>query len=187
MRDDSRKPRHTGTDPHPAVWTGRATNRAQWVLAVAGAACLALGVELAVSSSWTAGTVALMMSVVGCVAAGLLMLFGTLAFVNVAVRIDRDALEVRCGHMGVPRRRILLTQVVGVDFVPEVTPRQWGGWGYRWRPEQGTAVVVRRGEGLVLRLGDGRTFTITVDDAEAGVRFIRERLRLTTGGAAAGA
>ncbi|MFF4084095.1 hypothetical protein ACFYZN_32530 [Streptomyces sp. NPDC001777] len=186
MRDHLRTPPRTGTESRSEVWTGRATNRAQWVFAVAGAACLALGVQLAVSSNWASGVVALLMSVVGCVAAGLLMLFGTLAFVNVAVRIDGDALEVRCGHMGLPRRRILLTHVVGAEFVPRVTPRQWGGWGYRWRPEQGTAVVVRRGEGLVLRLGDGRTFTITVDDAEAGVRFIRERLHLPAGGAAAG-
>ncbi|MFF3393991.1 hypothetical protein ACFYW1_24045 [Streptomyces sp. NPDC002669] len=186
MRDHLRTPPRTGTESRSEVWTGRATNRVQWVFAVAGAACLALGVQLAVSSNWTSGVVALLMSVVGCVAAGLLMLFGTLAFVNVAVRIDGDALEVRCGHMGLPRRRILLTHVVGAEFVPRVTPRQWGGWGYRWRPEQGTAVVVRRGEGLVLRLGDGRTFTITVDDAEAGVRFIRERLHLPAGGAAAG-
>lgn len=42
-------------------------------------------------------------------------------------------------------------------------------------------MVVRKGEGLVLRLGDGRTFTVTVDDAEAGVRFIREQLQLPHG------
>lgn len=48
-------------------------------------------------------------------------------------------------------------------------------------------MVVRKGEGLVLRLGDGRTFTVTVDDAEAGVRFIREQLHLSAAGAAAGA
>lgn len=48
-------------------------------------------------------------------------------------------------------------------------------------------MVVRRGEGLVLRLGDGRTFTITVDDAEAGVRFIRARLHLPSSGFPAGA
>ncbi|MET8329732.1 hypothetical protein [Streptomyces sp. NPDC005181] len=187
MRDHPRKPTHTGAETSPAVWTGRATNKAQWVLAAAGAACTALGVQLAVSSDWTSGIVPLLMAVIGCVAAGLLMLFGTLAFVNVAVRVDARALEVRCGHMGLPRRRILLTQVVGADFVPQVTPRQWGGWGYRWRPERGTAVVVRKGEGLVLRLGDGRTFTVTVDDAEAGVRFIRERLHLPAAGAPAGA
>ncbi|MGW2560960.1 hypothetical protein ACWCXB_17285 [Streptomyces sp. NPDC001514] len=171
----------------PAIWTGRATNRIQWILAAAGAGCMALGIELAVDSPWTSGIIALLMSVIGCVAAGLLMLFGTLAFVHVAVTVDRDAMEVRCGHIGVPRRRIPLASVVGAEFVPRVCPRQWGGWGYRWRPEKGTAVIVRRGEGIALRLGDGRTFTVTVDDAESAVRVIRDRLRLASTGTAAGA
>ncbi|MEU5434234.1 hypothetical protein AB0G73_12760 [Streptomyces sp. NPDC020719] len=164
--------------PQPALWTGRATNRVQWLLAAGGAACIALGVELAVDSAWTSGIAPLLMSVIGCVAAGLLVIYGTLAFVHVAVKVDDDSLEVRCGHIGLPRRRIPLGDVVGADFVPRVTPRQWGGWGYRWRPEKGTAVVVRRGEGVMLRLGDGRVFTVTVDDAEAAVRVIRARLRL---------
>ncbi|GGL86133.1 lipoprotein [Streptomyces fumigatiscleroticus] len=168
--------------PHPEVWTGRATNRAQWLLALAGAACLALGIELAVDSAWTSGVTALVMAVVGCIAAGLLVLFGTLAFVHVALKVDRECLEVRCGHIGVPRRRIPLSQVAGAEFAPHVTPRHWGGWGYRWRPEKGTAVVVRRGEGLVLRLWDGHTFTITVDDAETAVRVIKDRLRPRTSG-----
>jgi membrane protein YdbS with pleckstrin-like domain len=173
-----------GAEPHPDIWTGRATNRIQWLLALAGAACMALGIELAVGSAWTSGVAPLVMAVVGCIAAGLLVLFGTLAFVHVALRVDKDSLEVRCGHMGVPRRRIPLSQVAGVDFDANVTPRHWGGWGYRWRPEKGTAVVVRRGEGVVLRLWDGHTFTITVDDAEAAVRVIRERLRTRTPGPA---
>ncbi|MBT1094054.1 hypothetical protein DMH26_41875 [Streptomyces sp. WAC 05379] len=166
-----------GRKPHPDVWTGRATNRVQWLLALVGAACMALGVELAVDSPWTGGVAPLVMAVVGCIAAGLLVLFGTLAFVHVALKVDQECLEVRCGHIGVPRRRIPLSEVVGAEFVPLVTPRHWGGWGYRWRPEKGTAVVVRRGEGLVLRLGDGHTFTVTVDDAEAAVGVIEERLR----------
>ncbi|MEV0848495.1 hypothetical protein AB0J21_21875 [Streptomyces sp. NPDC049954] len=170
---------------HPEVWEGRATNHAQWVLALAGAACLALGIALAVNSSWSSGVAALAVSVVGCLLAGLLILFGTLAFVSVAVRVDHDTLEVRCGHIGVPRRVIPLSHVVQADFDPSVTPRHWGGYGYRWRPERGTAVVVRRGEGVVLRLGDGRKFTFTVDDAEAAVREIRRRLRLYGGPAAA--
>ncbi|MFF3557904.1 hypothetical protein ACWD4V_34550 [Streptomyces tsukubensis] len=165
----------------PAVWTGRATNRVQWLLAVAGAACLALGIELAVMGDWTSGVIALSMSVVGCVAAGLLMLYGTLPFVHVAVRVDSQAVEIRCGHIGLPRRRIPLAHVVRAEVDPRVTPRQWGGWGYRWRPEQGTAIVVRRGEGIVVTLGDGRTFTVTVDDAEAAVRAIRDRLALHPG------
>ncbi|MFF0303534.1 hypothetical protein ACFYTV_22910 [Streptomyces sp. NPDC004562] len=171
-----------GRKPHPDVWTGRATNRVQWLLALVGAACMALGIELAVDSAWTGGLAPLVMAVVGCIAAGLLVLFGTLAFVHVALKVDQECLEVRCGHIGVPRRRIPLSQVVGADFLPMVTPRHWGGWGYRWRPEKGTAVVVRRGEGLVLRLGDGHSFTVTVDDAEAAVRVIEDRLRARTAG-----
>ncbi|MEW2163631.1 hypothetical protein AB0912_11615 [Streptomyces sp. NPDC007084] len=171
------------TIPQPELWTGRARNRVQWLPALGGAACLALGIELAVDAGATSGTAPLIMSVVGCIAAGLLILFGTLAFVHVAVKVDKDCLEVRCGHIGLPRRRIPLSSVVGADFAPQVTPRQWGGWGYRWRPEQGTAVIVRRGEGVVLRLGDGHTFTITVDNAEAAVRIIRDHLRPSTPGA----
>ncbi|CAL9321896.1 phage holin family protein [Streptomyces sp. SudanB182_2057] len=168
----------------PPVWKGRATNRVQWLFALVGAACLALGIALAVDSAWTSGIAALVMSVVGCIAAGLLVLFGTLAFVHVDLKLDRECLEVRCGHMGLPRRRIPLSHVAGADFAAHVTPRQWGGWGYRWRPEKGTAVVVRRGEGIVLRLWDGHTFTITVDNAESAVRLIRDRLRTIRPGTA---
>ncbi|MFW6693221.1 hypothetical protein [Streptomyces sp. MAR4 CNX-425] len=172
-------------DDRPRVWTGRATNRVQWLLALIGAACMALGIELAVAAPFTGGLAPLVMSVVGCIAAGLLVLAGTVAFVHVAVSVDDDALEIRCGHLGLPRRRILLSDVLAADFAPLVTPRHWGGWGYRWRPGKGTAVVVRRGEGLVLRLVDDHDFTITVDNAEEAVRAIRDRLRRPlTGGAA---
>jgi hypothetical protein len=160
----------------PEIWTGHATNRGQWLLAVCGAGCLALGIELAVDSAWASGLAPLVMSVVGCLAAGLLVLFGTIAFTHVRVRVDRECMEVRCGHIGVPRRRIPLEQVDSARTVAWISPRNWGGWGYRWRPEMGTAVVVRRGPGLVLDLGDGRRFTVTVDDADAAVRVISSRL-----------
>ncbi|CAL9359652.1 hypothetical protein SUDANB140_00630 [Streptomyces sp. enrichment culture] len=173
----SMRHRHGETIPESNVWTGRATSRVQWFLALIGAACLAFGIALAVESAWESGVAPLAMAVVGCIAAGLLVLFGTLAFVHVALRVDEDCLEVRCGHIGLPRRRIPLSHVAGAEFAPHVTPRHWGGWGYRWRPEKGTAVVVRRGEGLVLRLWDGHTFTVTVDDAEAAVQVIKDRLR----------
>ncbi|MFE4253640.1 hypothetical protein ACFRU3_29815 [Streptomyces sp. NPDC056910] len=184
MRDHSGSERRASSVA-PEIWTGRAHNRVQWLAALGGGACVALGIELAVVSQWTSGVAALVMSVVGCIAAGLLILFGTLAFVHVAVKVDKDYLEVRCGHIGVPRRRILLAHVVGAEFEPRVTPRQWGGWGYRWRPEQGTAVIVRRGEGVVVIMGDGRKFTVTVDNAESAVRAIHDRLKPTSVGPAA--
>lgn len=162
------------------VWTGRASNRMQWVLAAAGAACLALGIALAVEGPDTAsGLAPLVMSVVGCLAVGLLVLFGTIAFTHVHVRVDCDAVQVRCGHIGVPRRRIPMHEVSGARLAPLISPRSWGGWGYRWRPEKGTAVVVRRGPGIVIDLGAGRHFTVTVDDAEGAVRTIRDLLRLS--------
>ena len=116
------------------------------------------------------------MSVVGCLAAGLLVLFGTLAFVHVAVKVDEDCLEVRCGHIGLPRRRIPLSQVAGADFVAQRHPAPVGRLGLPLAPREGHRRVVRTGEGVVLRLGDGRTFTVTVDDAESAVRVIRDRL-----------
>ena len=177
MEDSAGDPRGAGAaDPSVPVWTGHATNRGQWLLAVCGAACFALGVELAVDSPWTNGLAPLVMSVVGCLAAGLLVLFGTVAFTHVHVTVGRDCLEIRCGHIGLPRRRIPLDQVDSAWTVPSISPRNWGGWGYRWRPEMGTAVVVRRGPGFVLDLGDGRRFTVTVDDAEGAVRAISGRL-----------
>ncbi|MFF1310476.1 hypothetical protein ACFVZL_06460, partial [Streptomyces sp. NPDC058320] len=100
MRDHSGSERRASVAPE--IWTGRAHNRVQWLAALGGAACVALGIELAVASQWTSGIAALVMSVVGCIAAGLLILFGTLAFVHVAVKVDKDYLEVRCGHIGVP-------------------------------------------------------------------------------------
>ncbi|MEV6950613.1 hypothetical protein [Streptomyces sp. NPDC051183] len=169
----------TGHPPGP-LWTGRASNRAQWLLAAAGAACLALGIELAVDYAWDHGIIPLLMAVIGCLAVGLLILYGTLAFVHVAVSIDSEAVEMRCGHIGFPRRRIRLADVTSAEFLPRITPQQWGGWGYRWRPEKGTAIIVRRGEGLELRLDDGKLFTVTVDDAQNAVLVIRAHLRALT-------
>lgn len=174
MKDTS----SAGERPVFPVWTGRARNRLQWLAAVAGAACLALGIALAVQGSYGSGAVPLVMAVVGCVAVGMLVLFGTIAFTHVHVRVDAEVLDVRCGHVGLPRRRIPLAQVSTARLAPLVSPRGWGGWGYRWRPEKGTAVVVRRGPGVVVELRDGHSFTFTVDDAEGAVQAIRQALDL---------
>ena len=98
---------------------------------------MALGIELAVDSAWTSGIAPLVMSVVGCIAAGLLVLFGTLAFVHVAVKVDKDCLEVRCGHIGVPRRRIPLAHVVGAEFAPHGHPAPVGRLGLPLAPREG--------------------------------------------------
>ncbi|MGW4108694.1 histidine phosphatase family protein, partial [Streptomyces sp. NPDC004976] len=65
-----RHPRHGEPAPYTEVWTGRATGRFQWLLALIGAACMALGIALAVDSAWTTGAAPLGMAGVGCIAAG---------------------------------------------------------------------------------------------------------------------
>ena len=143
-----------------------------------GAACMALGIELAVDSAWTSGIAPLVMSVVGCIAAGLLVLFGTLAFVHVALQVDKECLEVRCGHIGVPRRRIPLVQRRRRRRSSRTSPRATGAAGAtaggpRRAPRSSYDVV----RAWCCELWDGHTFTVTVDDAEAAVRVIQARLR----------
>jgi hypothetical protein len=161
--------------PRKTLWSGTAHNGHQWLLAGVGAACLALGILVAVTVPGTDGQAAWAMTVVGCLAVGVLLLVGTFAFVRVQVTIDRDALEVRCGQVGLPRRRILLSDLADADY-QTCTPMHWGGWGYRYRQSHGAAVVVREGPALVLRLRDGRRFTVTVDDPESAVRVIHSLL-----------
>ncbi|CAM5227031.1 hypothetical protein SCALM49S_02633 [Streptomyces californicus] len=135
MTDHPDQAAHGSSQAPPAEWNGRATNRFQWLPALAGAGCVALGIELALDGAWTSGIAPLLMSVIGCLAAGLLILFGTLAFVHVAVRVDGDSLEVRCGHAGLPRRRILLSHVTGAG-VPG-SPRATGRLGLPLAPRTG--------------------------------------------------
>ncbi len=76
------------------------------------------------------------MAVVGCIAAGLLVLFGTLAFVHVALRVDEDHLEVRCGHIGVPRRRIP-SPTSPAPISPRTSPPPLGRLGLPLAPREG--------------------------------------------------
>lgn len=50
MTDHPESADHGSTQAPSTVWTGRATNHFQWLLALAGAGCMALGIELAVAS-----------------------------------------------------------------------------------------------------------------------------------------
>lgn len=176
-KDEHDRPRNgattgaTRTEGSGAVlWQGHAHNRLQWLLSLLGFGVIALGILIAVEPA--RDLVATVAAVAGCMAVGLLVLAGTLAFTRIQVRIADEYLEVRYGHLGRPRRRIPLSQVRDCSEV-RVCPRSWGGWGARWRPEQGSAVVVRRGPGLVLYLGEGKRFTITVDDSSGAVRTLR--------------
>ena len=49
---------------------------------------------------------------------------------------------------------------------------EFGGWGLRWAPGGGFGVVLRSGPGIRITRTNGKTFSVTVDDAEAGAALL---------------
>lgn len=85
-------------------------------------------------------------------------------FCSVTVVIDDRGLTVASTptHLGLAHRD--LDEITSVE-VTTVNPMAWGGWGLR-AGMRGRAVVVRRGEGIVV--GGGRhRLTVTVDDVDS--------------------
>jgi hypothetical protein len=93
-----------------------------------------------------------------------------------SVRVSVTARDVTVRSVLVPplRRRIPLSRVTGA-FARRARPMELGGWGYRWLPKR-SAVSLRAGDALWLRLAGGREFVITVDDAERAARAVNGNL-----------
>lgn len=134
----------------PLDWSGTARSPGQWIGVLAGCALLVF-----LPSPWR--WIGLLLVVIG------------LLLTRVRARVGSGGLSVYLGGV-VPTRRIALEkiEVAGTEFVD---PSRWGGWGYRMVPD-GSAVVIRAGEGIVLRLKNGRRFAVTVDDAATGAGTI---------------
>ncbi|WP_285473151.1 DUF1648 domain-containing protein [Actinoplanes sp. NBRC 101535] len=113
------------------------------------------------------GAVALLLALTGqrpmwllvAVVAVVLVLFGRLR-----LTVDRRGLRLVAGLLGVPLKVVALSKIAAVE-VMEINPAAWGGWGYRILPGS-SAMVLRRGPGLVLHLHGGRRFAVTVDRPE---------------------
>lgn len=87
------------------------------------------------------------------------------------VRVDDDGLSVTSAF-GWPRVRVPLADVRDAAAV-EVNPMgEFGGWGLRWGPAGKFGVVLRTGVGIEVRRRNGKTFTVTVDDAETGAALL---------------
>ncbi len=106
--------------------------------------------------------------------------FVCLAISSARVQIDEHGARVAFGPQRWPARRIRLTQIEGAR-VETRRALEVGGWGYRVRPGS-SAIMLRGGECLVLRLTSGRDFFISVDHPERGAElvnaFITERSAL---------
>jgi Protein of unknown function (DUF1648) len=154
-------PRTPVSDAEPAsvaaVSLG-ATEQVSWTrsvgapwLPVLGGLLIALGVGLGVALHPGGG--------IGAAVAGVaVVLLG-----SARVTVDRRGLTVALGPFEWPRVRIPADDVADTS-VAEVSPGQFGGWGYRIVPG-GHGVILRSGEALVVTRRSGRRFTVTVDDA----------------------
>ncbi|MGW0809511.1 hypothetical protein [Nonomuraea sp. NPDC002799] len=71
----------------------------------------------------------------------------------------------------IPLGRIETAEAILVD------PRRWGGWGWRMHSIKRHAIVVRKGEALLVALRGGGELIVTVDDAATAATEIRRALR----------
>ena len=150
-----------------AVWTHTVGSP---VLAVLGVGTTLLGVVLAVAADTGAETALI---VIGLISA---------ALSRCRVTVDRRGLSVAPWFTPRPRLRISLGRI------KEATSREaralsLGGWGYRVQPGR-SALVLRSGDALFLRLVTGKEFVVTVDDAATAAALLNtlvERDRTATG------
>ena len=151
-----------------AVWFGSA--RASWPLAaIMGLSIPATAIPAVISHRSGETGIAVMLGV-GTVA--VLLVF--LMFLSVRVRIDAAGIHWRL-LPGFPRGTIPYEKIDAVDAI-DGKPGDWGGWGWRIGPN-GTAILLRGGEGLrIRRRGSGNLF-ISVDDAARGAALANGFLR----------
>ncbi|MFI0349847.1 DUF1648 domain-containing protein [Actinomadura sp. 9N407] len=156
------------------VWIGYVRSRwaflAGGLLAVAGAigALLVVLLPEPLTPGWPLAGPLLGLSAVGLVG---------LTLSSAQVTVDARGLAVAFGPLGRPVRRIPL-ESVSTAWAEQRRPAQVGGWGYRISG-QGTTVMLRKGECLVVQYGAGDDrFAVSVDDAERGAALLnslRER------------
>lgn len=93
------------------------------------------------------------------------------ALIDVKVLIDSKGIHIRCGVFGRPRRSIPWNDVTSVAAVDSRQIKR-GGFGFRWIPTQdGTAIIMRKGQALEIQLKSGKQFVVTLDGAQDASAF----------------
>lgn len=128
-------------------------------MAVLGAVLVAAGPALLLLAPWPAGFVVS--------AAGALVLL----LAQVRVTVDRRGLTLRPALAPWPRVRVPLDEVASASAREIDALAEFGGWGYRVRAHR-TGMVMRSGEGLVVRREGGREFAVTVPDARTAAALL---------------
>ncbi|MFG2207319.1 DUF1648 domain-containing protein [Streptomyces sp. NPDC048638] len=166
----------SGTERRLALGGGEAAGWSRCVssplMAAVSAVLLAAALAIGFTGDWMVGGGLL----VGVVVVG--------AITSVRVTVDRRGLALAPMLLPYPFRRIALDRVEGATSRKVVPFTEFGGWGYRVRPGA-SGLVLRSGDGLVLRLANGREFVVTVDDAATAAALFNtylDRARARQGG-----
>ena len=111
---------------------------------------------------------------VAAVVVGLLMV----QFRRITITVDDTHLRTAFAWPGFIRVRIPLAEIERLEYVPDLRPVRYGGWGDRGslRVLKKAAVVLRRGPGVIFALTGNRRYIVTVDDAESLARTVHERI-----------
>ncbi|MFE9460615.1 DUF1648 domain-containing protein [Streptomyces californicus] len=133
-----------------------------WWAPLAVLALLASAVAVGREVSWFAGAPLVVLALV----------IGT--FCRPHVTVDRRGLTVS-GLLPKPRVRVELERMTGADSRRVNALSEYGGWGYRIRPDR-SGVITRSGEAIVVSLTSGREFAVTVDDSATGAALLNTLL-----------
>ncbi|MFJ6613809.1 DUF1648 domain-containing protein [Streptomyces sp. NPDC091289] len=133
-----------------------------WWAPVTVLAILAAGVTTGREQSWFIGVPLLLLALV------------LATFCRPHVTVDRRGLTVS-GLLPRPRVRVPLERMAGADSRRVNALTEYGGWGYRIRPDR-SGVIFRSGEAIVISLTSGREFAVTVDDSATGAALLNTLL-----------
>ena len=99
-------------------------------------------------------------------------------FRRITVTVDKTHLRTAFGSPGWVRVRIPLADIERLEYVPDLRPVRYGGWGYRGslRLLKKAAVILRRGPGVIFALRGDRRYIVTVDDAETLAQTVQARI-----------
>ncbi|WP_147303983.1 hypothetical protein [Subtercola boreus] len=100
---------------------------------------------------------------------GLALVCAALAWLRVTA--DDRGLRISSRFLPFAARTISLAKMADVHSV-EIRPAEWGGWGYRVTPSR-SAIILRRGEGIVVDLKSGRSFAVSVDGSDSLASVLR--------------
>ncbi len=138
------------------AWIGTATSRSIWIAVV-----LLLGLALFTPS---------IVSILFLVLAVLIAQFG-----RVMVTITDGEVRWAAGALQFPRGSYPMSEIAQATVL-DINPLDYGGWGYRKFPG-GTAIVVRRGEGISIDLLDGKERVVATDGAYEAAGIINALVR----------